>query len=295
MSTSRKATLIGLTAIALWSSVVGLIRAVSEAFGATGGAALIYTVGSLVLLLTVGPTKARELPRRYLWIGGALFVAYELCLSLSLGYAANGRQAIEVGMVNYLWPSFTLTAAILFNNQRASAWVVPGFVLGIAGIGWVLGGDRGFDFQSMIANVGSNPLSYGLAFVGAMIWAAYCVVTARTANGKSGVTLFFALTAASLWIKFALQGDTLPAAVSLHAVILLTLAGSAMGLGYAAWNIGILRGNVALLAGASYFVPVFSAGLATTVLNAPLSASFWQGTCMVCAGSLLCWLATRRR
>ncbi len=27
---------------------------------------------------------------------------------------------------------------------------------------------------------------------------------------------------------------------------------------------------------------------------APLSFSFWQGALMVCGGSLLCWLATRR-
>ena len=36
-----RATLIGFTAILLWSTTVGLLRSVSEAFGATGGAALI--------------------------------------------------------------------------------------------------------------------------------------------------------------------------------------------------------------------------------------------------------------
>lgn len=37
----RSATLVGLTAIVFWSAIVGLIRGVSEHFGATGGAALI--------------------------------------------------------------------------------------------------------------------------------------------------------------------------------------------------------------------------------------------------------------
>ncbi len=292
MSSSSRATLIGLTAVVLWSSIVGLIRGVSEAFGATGGAALIYSVAAVLLVLTVGPTRVRELPRRYLWIGGALFVSYELCLSLSLGYANNGRQAIEVGMVNYLWPTFTMTAAILFNRQRANALIVPGFLLGIAGICRVLGGDQGFDPAGMLANVGSNPLSYGLAFLGALLWAAYCIVTTRTADGKNGVTLFFALTAAALWVKFALQGGA-PMAVSVKSVVLLVLAASAMGFGYAAWNVGILRGHVTLLAGASYFIPIFSAALAAAVLGAPLSVGFWQGVCMVCGGSILCWLATR--
>ena len=36
---SRNATLVGLVAVLLWSAIVGLIRSVSESFGATGGAA----------------------------------------------------------------------------------------------------------------------------------------------------------------------------------------------------------------------------------------------------------------
>ena len=68
----------------------------------------------------------------------------------------------------------------------------------------------------------------------------------------------------------------------------------ALGFGYAAWNVGILHGNVSLLAAASYFTPVLSSALAAVLLSAALSWSFWQGAGMVCAGSLLCWQATRR-
>jgi drug/metabolite transporter (DMT)-like permease len=66
-----------------------------------------------------------------------------------------------------------------------------------------------------------------------------------------------------------------------------------MGFGYAAWNVGILHGNVTVLAGASYFIPVLSAALAAALLDAPLSLAFWKGAAMVVAGSILCWLATR--
>ena len=119
MSTN-KATLIGLVAIFLWSSIVGLIRSVSEYMGATGGAAMIYTVASVLLLCSVGFVRLKDFPKRYLVWGSVLFVAYELCLALSIGYASNAIQAIEVGMVNYLWPTFTIVAAILFNRQRAN-------------------------------------------------------------------------------------------------------------------------------------------------------------------------------
>jgi len=294
MTRTSKATLIGLVAIVLWSAIVGLIRSVSELLGPTGGAAMMYSVASVFLLLSVGHVKLKEFPRRYLGWGSLLFVSYELCLALSIGYADTARQAIEVGMVNYLWPTFTVIAAILFNRQKANWLIVPGFALSIVGICWVLGGEQGIDMLGMLANVRGNPLSYGLAFAGALIWAAYCTVTARIANGKNGVTLFFILVSMSLWIKYLLEGGG-AMDFSLEAIVYLLLAAGAMGFGYAAWNVGILHGNVTVLAGASYFIPVFSAALSSLLLRAPLSLAFWQGATMVCGGAILCWLATRAR
>lgn len=291
---SKKATLIGLVAVILWSSIVGLIRSVSESFGAVGGAALIYTVASVFLYFSIGMPRIREFPRRYLAWGSLLFVAYELCLALSIGYADDGRQAIEVGMVNYLWPTFTIVAAILFNGQKTNLWIVPGFALSMLGICWVLGGDQGLDLPGMLRNVRANPLSYGLAFAGAVIWAAYCAVTARMAGGKNGVTLFFILVAGVLWVQYCVTGGG-AMSFGIGPAIYLILAAGAMGFGYAAWNVGILHGNVTLLAGASYFIPVFSAALAAMILRTPLSLAFWQGAAMVCLGSILCWIATRNR
>lgn len=294
MKNPRKATLIGLIAIVLWASIVGLIRGVTEALGAIGGAAMIYSVASALLLFTLGFPKLREFPRRYLVWGSLLFVSYELCLALSIGYANSSRQAIEVGMVNYLWPAFTILSAILFNGQRCNLLIVPGFLIAILGICWVLGGEQGVDLAGMAANIQDNPLSYGLAFTGALIWAAYCTVTRRIADGKNGITLFFILTAAVLWVKYTFSAEGVMA-FSFHALIYLALAASAMGFGYAAWNVGILHGNVTILAGASYFIPVLSAALAAILLRTPLSLSFWQGASMVCIGSILCWFATRSR
>ena len=144
----------------------------------------------------------------------------------------------------------------------------------------------------MGANVLDNPVSYGLAFAGALIWAGYCTLTARMAQGKNGVTLFFMLVALALWAKYLLEGAA-PMQWSLPAVVYLLLAAGAMGFGYAAWNVGILHGNVTILAGASYFIPVLSSALSVWLLGASLSWAFWQGAGMVCAGAVLCWWATR--
>ena len=288
----NKATLIGLIAIILWSAIVGLIKSVSEGFGPIGGAALIYTCSAILLLFSVGFPKLRTFPRRYLIIGSILFVCYELCLSLSLGFTHNGRQAIEVGMVNYLWPSMTIVLAIIVNKQRTSPLIIPGVLLAVAGICRVLGGDQGFSFSEMANNVMDNPLSYGLAFSGAIIWAIYCVVTKKIANGSNGITLFFILTALTLWIKFLIAPQP-PFILSAQAWISLALAAMAMGFGYAAWNVGILHGNVTVLAAASYFIPIISSILAAFILSSHLTLSFWQGTAMVSLGSLICWWSTR--
>ena len=288
----QKATLIGLTAIVLWSAIVGLIRVVSEGLGAVGGAAMIYTLGSLLLVFTVGFPDIRKFPRPYLIIGSILFVCYELCLSLSLGYAQTGTQAIEVGMVNYLWPSMTIVLSVIIYRQKTKIVFIPGILLAIAGICRVLGGNHGFSFSEIGNNLSSNPLSYGLALSGAIIWSVYCVVTKKIAQGCNGITLFFALTALTLWVYY-LSGPRINFTFTAPVMVNLALAAGAMGLGYAAWNIGILYGNVTVLATASYFIPVLSAVLAAFILDSTLSVYFWQGAAMVSIGSLLCWWSTR--
>ena len=162
---------------------MGLIRSVSEGLGPVGGAAMIYTVSGLLCLVTVGFPDLRRFSGRYLLAGSILFVSYEMCPALSLGYAATRSQAIEVGMVNYLWPSLTIAFAILFNGQNPPCGSSPASHLAV-GVCWVLGGENGLQLNDIMQNVVSSPLSYGLAFAGAFIWAAYCTVTSKYAKGQ---------------------------------------------------------------------------------------------------------------
>lgn len=294
MNEQTKATAIGLVALILWSAIIGLMKEVSAAFGATAGAAMIYSLASVFLLLTIKWVPLSKFPKKYLVYGGLLMVSYELCLALSIGYTTNARQAIEVGMVNYLWPTFTMIATVIFTAKRGNWLMIPGALLAMAGIVRVLGGDEGSNLMEMWRNIRINPLSYGLSFLGALLWAAYCVVTIRSAKEVNGITLFFMMVAVVLWSKFLISGDPVKMEFTLPSVLYLVLAACAMGFGYAAWNVGILRGNVTLLAGASYFIPVLSSALSSLLLATVLEASFWQGAAMVCAGSVLCWLSTRK-
>lgn len=290
----NKATLIGMSAIVLWSTLIGLVRSVSEALGPVGGAATIYTASTALMIATSGLPRIGSFPRPYLIVGSSLFVLYEVFLSLSVGYADNGRQAIEVAMLNYLWPSLTVLFAILFNGQKASLLVVPGLALSLFGVCWVLGGDNGFHPDEMLLNIRVNPLSYGLAFLASVLWATYCTITVRMSRGHTGVTFFLLLTALALWIKF-LFGENPPMHWDWQVAGYVCMAALAVGYGYAAWNKGIVHGNPAMLAAASYFTPVISSALAAFILHIPLTLSFWQGAVMVCVGSLMCWISTRKR
>lgn len=290
---SRKgATLLGGVAILLWSTVVALIRNITEALGAVGGAAMLYSVSTLFLLLLVGWPKLKLFPRKYVFYGGLLFAAYEVCLSLSLGYATNRAQSIELGMINYLWPCFTVMLAVAINRQSAGPAVFGGILLALFGVGWLMCGDGSWTPQQMWGNIQQNPLSYGLAFSGALIWAVYCNITRKYAQGRNGVTFFFLITALCLWLKYGLSHEA-----SMHfdgaSIVQLMITGAIMGTAYAAWNVGIMQGNMTLLATFSYFTPVLSAVFASIWLEVSLRPAFWQGVAMICLGSLICWWFTR--
>ena len=289
----RAATACGLVAIILWSTASGLIRSVSEIFGPLGGAALIYTLGAILLVCLLGKPRLRSTPRIYLVLGSALFVAYEVCLSLALGFASSRNQAIELGVVNYLWPCLTVVLAIIMNGQKARWIIIPGTALALFGILWVVSGD-GLSLASIVTNVQSNPLSYSLALACGITFALYCNVTRRYAAGQNLVVLFFVLTAVVLWLKYLFSSEVIPA-LTLGSSLELAAAAIGMAGGYALWNIGILRGNLTLLATASYFAPVLSSAFAAVWLGAVLNMQFWQGAVLVTAGSLICWQATRQR
>ncbi|EMF0916269.1 aromatic amino acid DMT transporter YddG [Providencia stuartii] len=287
------ATFYGVVSILLWSTIVGLVRSASENFGAVGGAALIYSLGTAILVVFMGFPKIRAYPKRYLIWGTLLFVSYEMCFVLALGLAKDRQQAIELGMVNYLWPSFTIALAVLFNRQRFTLLLGIGLLLAFAGLIWVISGDQPISVAVIADNISSNPLSYLLVFIGAVLWALYSNVTKRISGGHNGMVLFFLLTAIGLWILFVFEPNK-QFNISWHSITLLLVASLATGGANALWTLAVIRGNVALLGTLSYFTPVISTAFSSILLSTALTLGFWQGVVMVTLGSIICFLATRR-
>lgn len=290
----HKATLIGMMAVLMWSTTIGLFRSISEIFGPIGGAASIFSVAACFACLLFGLPKPRDFSRSYLCIGGALFVGYEISLALSLGFALNRDQALELGMINYLWPSLTILLAVIAGQQRGSWLLLPAICLCFAGIFQVMKGDNAWSIELFRNNILSNPLAYTMAFAAAFLWAIYSVFTRRFGSGKNAVPLFLMVTASTLWIKYALSSE--PALVfNLAGVVQVLLLGVLMATAYTCWNHGIQHGNITLLAAASYFTPIFAAALACVWLGINPGIGFLYGVLMVTTGSLICWWLTRRK
>ncbi len=273
---------------------MGLIRTVTEQFSPIGGAALIYTVSSVFLMLVMGVPTFKHFSLRYVLIGGALFVSYEICLALALGMANDRHQALEMAVINYLWPALTVLFAVFLSRKPVHILVYPSVALAFVGVAWTITGDSGFSVMQISANIATNPLTYSMAFGGAIIWAVYCNITKQLANGQNAIILFFMATAIALWIKYFLSSES-TLVFTVPATLNLALTGVVMGSGYALWNVAILRGNMVLLATLSYFTPVISTLLSSLILGVALGLSFWQGVIMVTMGSLICWWATRER
>ncbi|EGQ7800415.1 aromatic amino acid DMT transporter YddG [Vibrio parahaemolyticus] len=287
-------TLYGCIAILSWSCLLGIARLVTESLGPVGGAAMLYSLSSIFLLIVVSIPKLSYFSSKYLIVGGAMFVCYEIFLALALGYSNSRAQAIEVSIVNYLWPALTVLFAVLGSNKKPSWLLYPAVTLAFIGVAWTVSGDNGLSPTQIISNVSSNPLVYFMAFTGAVIWAVYCNLTLRQQSKHNAITLFFIATAVSLWVKYAFA-DEPTMTFSWSALGYLFASAALMAGGYGLWNIAIVGGNMVFLATLSYFTPIFSALFSSLILGVTLSNSFWQGVVMVTVGSLLCWLVTKEK
>ncbi|HCG7080214.1 TPA: aromatic amino acid DMT transporter YddG [Vibrio parahaemolyticus] len=287
-------TLYGCIAILSWSCLLGIARLVTESLGPVGGAAMLYSLSSIFLLIVVGIPKLSYFSSKYLIVGGAMFVCYEIFLALALGYSNSRAQAIEVSIVNYLWPALTVLFAVLGSNKKPNWLLYPAVTLAFIGVAWTVSGDNGLSPTQIISNVSSNPLVYFMAFTGAVIWAVYCNLTQRQQSKHNAITLFFIATAVSLWVKYAFA-DEPTMTFSWSALGYLFASAALMAGGYGLWNIAIAGGNMVFLATLSYFTPIFSALFSSLILGVTLSNSFWQGVVMVTVGSLLCWLVTKEK
>ena len=289
------ATLIGLSAILQWSSIVGLLKKISFSLGAELAVLLMYTLSTCILLIFFKIPNLKLISKKYLIFSTLLFVIYELCFSYAIALAQTAQQAIEVSLVNYLWPGLTVAMLILFKEIKFNVFVIVGLAISLSGIILIQTGQGALTWSNILSNILENPISYILAFVGATLWSLYCVITKKYSDGHNPISFFFVAISIVLWTKYlwshGLSLNAIPE-VELTTIGLLCIVSVVMALGYAAWNIGIIKGNITILVTLSYFSPVISTLISMFILQTNLPTEFWYGVILVTSGSLLCWIST---
>lgn len=285
------ATLIGLVAPLMWGASVSLIRTIAENFGIAQGQCLLYIVAAIALFFIIGLPKFDRIPWQYKTIGLVTANLSSITFCLSLNYSNGGTQTMEVGMVNYLWPTLTIVFAILFNGQKARWWIAPGAILSFCGIYWILANGQ-IAIDAFIDHIKINPISYFLALMAAITWAAFSSMTRAWSKGENMSTIIFIFNTL-IFGAFWFMGVGGAPEVNSFGILSVILGGLAIGVAYASWTHGMSYGNITVLAIASYFTPVLSCLFASVWIGAELTGSFWQGVGMVVTGSVICWHATR--
>src|SRR6185312_238461 len=160
--TPRTATLIGLTAILMWS----LLAVLTVATGKTPAfqlAAMTFAIGAAVGFLTwIGrPGAGRALlqsPLAWMVGIGGLF-GYHALYFLALRFAPPA----EAGLLNYLWPLLIVLFSSLLPGERLAPHHIIGALLGLAGTVLLFAGNGASFAPGQIPGLAA-------AFVAAFVW-----------------------------------------------------------------------------------------------------------------------------
>jgi len=279
--TPRTATLIGLTAILMWS-LLAVLTVASGKVPAFQLAALTFAIGALVGFLTwIGrPGAAGALRQRPLaWIVGVggLF-GYHALYFLALRLAPPA----EAGLLNYLWPLLIVLFSSLLPGERLLPHHIIGALLGLAGTVLLFAGNRSGGFAP-----GQVP---GLiaAFVAAFVWATYSVMSRKLKGVPTdAVAGFCAATALLAALVHGLVEVTVWPDTPGQWLAIIALGVGPVGAAFYAWDIGMKRGDIRVLGAASYATPLLSTAFLILAGFAKPSVTIAIAAVLIAGGGLI--------
>lgn len=296
----RSATLGGLAAIGLWSSTVALARALSERVGSLKAAALVYAIGAMATGLATFARRRREqrapvAPRRYRYLVGCglLFALYTILLFVAVGAARDRAEVLEVGLLNYLWPTLTILFSLPLLGQKAGPGLIPGTAVALAGLFLVLSPPGALSLGALLAHAWSHPAAHGTAVAAAVCWALYSNLARRWGgpDAANGVPWFLGFTALTLMLGQLLTPAT--GAWERRGLTEAIILGLVTAIAYSLWDRALRRGDVGVVATASYLTPLISTLLSCTYLGVKPTSRLMVGCGLLIAGSLLSWRSLR--
>src|SRR5450755_4380516 len=279
--TPRTATLIGLTAILMWSLLAVLTVATGK-IPAFQLAAMTFAIGALMGSLTwIGRPDAilslRQSPLAWIVGVGGLF-GYHALYFLALRFAPPA----EAGLLNYLWPLLIVLFSSLLPGERLAPHHVIGALLGLAGTVLLFAGNSGHGVTP-----GQLP---GLiaAFVAAFVWAAYSVMSRKLKSVPTDAVAGFCLATALLaglvhgFVEVTVWPETI-----VQWLAILALGVGPVGAAFYAWDIGMKRGDIRVLGAASYATPLLSTAFLIMAGFAEPSASLAIAAVLIAGGGLI--------
>ncbi|MGJ4993179.1 aromatic amino acid exporter YddG [Bradyrhizobium sp. HKCCYLR20261] len=276
----RTATLIGLTAILMWS-LLALLTVATGTIPAFQLAAMTFAVGGVVGMLAVlrRPDGLRVLrqPVTAWAVGvGGLF-GYHALYFLALRFAPPA----EAGLLNYLWPLLIVLFSAFLPGERLAVHHVIGAALGLVGTALLLVGN-GASFAT-----GQLP-GLAAAFIAAFVWAIYSVLSRRLKAVPTDAVAGFCLATAVLaaLVHLAVERTVWPDTMTQW----LAVAGlgiGPVGAAFYAWDIGMKRGDIRVLGAASYATPLLSTAFLIVAGYARPTASIALAALLIAGGGLV--------
>jgi drug/metabolite transporter (DMT)-like permease len=277
---SRTATLIGLTAILMWS-LLAVLTVASGRIPAFQLAAITFAIGGLVGLLTfIGRPQALSALRQppLVWAAGVggLF-GYHALYFLALRFAPPA----EAGLLNYLWPLLIVVFSSFLPGERLAAHHVIGALAGLAGTVLLIGGGlSGFA-------PGQLPGLFA-AFVAAFVWATYSVMSRRLkAVPTDAVAGFCLATAVLAALMHGLLEQTVWPETVMQWLAVIALGIGPVGAAFYTWDVGMKRGDIRVLGAASYATPLLSTAFLILAGYAKASANVAVAAVLIAGGGLI--------
>lgn len=248
--TRNTATLTGFSAVVLWA-LLALFTVASEPVPPLLLNALCFGIGGLVglvwLLFSGGLAQLRGVPLSVYAFGSAGLFGYHFLYFSALRLAPPA----EAGLIAYLWPLLIVVFSGLLPGEKLRPGHLVGAVLAFAGAALIIGSGAG-------ALEGAR-MGYALAFLAALTWTSYSLISRRLGHVPTGAVAVFCLASALMAgvAHLFLEAPQWPQnALGWGAVLALGLG--PVGLAFFTWDIGVKRGDIQFLGTASYAAPLLS-------------------------------------
>jgi drug/metabolite transporter (DMT)-like permease len=279
--TPRTATLIGLTAILMWS-LLSVMTVATGKIPAFQLAAMTFAIGAAVafasfLWRSAAFNALKQPPLAWIVGVGGLF-GYHALYFLALRFAPPA----EAGLLNYLWPLLIVLFSSLLPGERLAAHHIIGAVLGLAGTVLLFAGNSSGGFAP-----GQIP-GLAAAFVAAFVWAAYSVMSRKLkAVPTDAVAGFCLATAVLASLVHGTVETTLWPETTLQWLAIIALGVGPVGAAFFAWDIGMKRGDIRVLGAASYATPLLSTAFLILAGFAKPSAAIAIAAVLIAGGGLI--------